>query len=333
MSFAKSPFYLLHQLAEQTFGHLESDFHPRDVWNVDDPERLAEVLQTLRGVIAGLESGLQRIAVDGGERFRCVMELDEWEAIESEAPEWERTLGRLRPTADAEHVKQQLLAIRVRISELVDGLAVRSAVRDPGNRADNSHEAVRSIARLQKERQLREIALSLLEGTTWRDTLDGSVADWSTRFGPPHRIELVRLCDHLVDGLRQLGTLTGPGTTVERLVKSTARSCARLEPLNQRLSEVPVTQVDAGTASDFHYLAELARKVVESVESHSRGILKDYSDYELPAAIVDLFELLGLKVPKVRSRSAVHGAPHPTTREELERELGRRIISPVKDQD
>jgi len=136
----------------------------------------------------------------------------------------------------------------------------------------------------------------------------------------------------MVDGLRQLGQLTAGGATVRRLVQSTAATSDKIEPLNRRLSEVPVTQVDAGTASDFHYLAGLAARVVEAVAGHHRGILKDFADRDLPEAAVDLFQRLGLKVPKPRTRAvAGHTAPHPTTREELERELGRRIISPVKE--
>ncbi len=329
----RSPFYQLHQLAEQCFGHLENDFHPQEVWYIDDPEVLADALQNLRGVIEGLDSGLQRIAAESDERFQSVVELEEWAAIESEVPEWERALGRLRPTADATYVKQQLLGIRLRISELVDGLAVRAAVRDPGNRADNSHQAVRSVARLRRERELREIVLGLLEGVTWKDTLDGSVADWSTTFGPQHRIELGRLCERLVTSRRELAELSGAGAAIHRLVQALAETANKIEPLNRRLAEIPVTQVDAGTASDFNYLAELAGKGVQIVTSHHRAIAKEGAGHELPSPIVELFQALNLKVPKVRPQVAAHGAPQPTTREELERELGRRIISPVKDQE
>ncbi|MEE8526384.1 MAG: hypothetical protein V3T72_20810 [Thermoanaerobaculia bacterium] len=333
MTGLRSPFYRLHQLAERCFGHLDHDFHPRDIWNLDDPQRLADALQTLRGVIEGLDSGLQRLAADADERFQSVIELEEWEAIENEAPEWERALGNLRPAADTEYVKQQLLGIRVRISELVDGLAVRSAVRDPGNRADNSHQAVESVARLQKERTLREITLSLLEGVTWQDTLDATVAEWGIHFGPQHRIELGRLCDQLVAGLQKLRALSGSGAATGRLVQSTAATCDKIEFLNQRLSEIPVTQADAGTASDFHYMAELVQQVVKAVRRNRAAILKDYSGRQLAPAIVNLFQLMNLKVPKTQPQAAIHGTPHPRTREELERELGRHIISPVKKQE
>lgn len=333
MTGLRSPFYQLHQLAEQCFGHLDNDFHPRDLWNIDDPELLGDAQQTLRGVIEGLDSGLRRLAAEADERFQSVMDLEEWAAIENEAPEWERALGRLRPGADAEYVKQQLLGIRVRISELVDGLAVRSAVRDPGNRADNSHQAVKSVARLQKERGLREIALSLLEGVTWQDTLDASVTEWSTSFGPQHRIELGRLCARLLDCMNQLGALSGSGPAVRRLVQTTAAACEKIGPLSQRLAEIPFTLVDAGTASDFHYLAELTRQVVQIVTRNRPAILQDYSGRQLAPAVVSLFRLLHLKVPKARAPTTVHGSPHPTTREELERELGRRIISPAKDRE
>jgi len=135
-----------------------------------------------------------------------------------------------------------------------------------------------------------------------------------------------------VNCLRQLDALPGSGAAVRRLVRSTAEHCGKIDELNRRLVEVPVTLVDAGTASDFRYMAELTKKVVVDVTRHRRAILQDYSGREVAPAVVKLFQLLHLKLPKT-VHAATHVAPHPTTREELERELGRRIISPVSEQE
>jgi hypothetical protein len=332
-SLKKSPFRQLYDLAERCFDDLGADeLRPQEVWFAEDPQDLERVQQALLRAIRGLETSLHRLAEIEDDFFASVPELDEWQAIEAEIPDWKKKVEILRPGADAEHFKFQLISIRTRVSELVDKLVVRSAVRDPYHRAANSLEAMKSIVFLVREKEQREIGLGLLEGPTWKETLEGSVADWSIGFGPQHRIELEQFCRRLLSCLQAVRPETRRSPQVAQLVTVADKFGSQLEQIYHQLLEVPANRVDAGVASDFHYMAGLVKKLVDEVTRRHHGILGDYAGRQLPAAVAGLLELLHLTVPKRRPVSVLSHS-QPMTRKEIERQLGRRLVDLSQDQE
>ncbi len=325
-SLRKSLFRQLYDLAERCFDDLRSDeLRPQEVWLTDDPESLEGVKRALLRAIRSLETGLHRLEKTQDDFFAPVPGLDEWKAIDTEVPEWKQKIEILRPAADTEHCKYQLISFRTRFSELVDKLVVRAAVRDPYHRAANSLDAMKSIAYLIREREQREIGLGLLEGPTWRETLEGSVADWSIGFGPQHRIALELFCHKLLETLGAIAPAAQKSTQVAQLVTVVDQVDGQLQQIYQQLLKVPANQVDAGVASDFHYMAELTKKLVDEVTRRHHPILGDFAGQPLPPAVVDLFNLLSLTVPKRRARSQL------MSREDIERQLGRRLVSRSQD--
>ncbi len=321
-SLRKSPFRQLYDLAERCFDDLRSDeLRPQEVWLTDDPEGLEGIKRALLRAIRSLDTGLHRLGKVEDDFFAPVPGLDEWQVIATEVPEWKQKIDILRPAADTEHCKYQLISFRTRFSELVDKLVVRAAVRDPYHQAANSLDAMKSIVYLVREQEQREIGLGLLEGPTWRETLEGSVADWSIGFGPQHRIALELFCNKLLEILEALAPETRHSPQVAQLVTVVEEVGGNLRPIYQQLLKVPANRIDAGVASDFHYMAELTKKLVDEVTSRHHGILGDYAGHPLPTAVVDLFNLLSLTVPKRRARSQL------MSREEIERQLGRRLVS------
>ena len=332
-SLKRSPFRQLYDLAERCFADLGSDeLRPQEVWRADDPQSLEGVKRALLRAIRGLETGLHRLAKVEGDFFAPVPDLDEWQAIVTEIPDWKQKIEILRPGADAEHCKYRLISFRTRVSELVDKLVVRAAVRDPYHRAANSLDAMKSIVFLMREREQREIGLGLLEGPSWKETLEGSVADWSMSFGPQHRIELEQFCRRLLDRLRAIAPEARRSPQLAQLVTVSDEIGGQLEQIHRQLLEVPANRVDAGVASDFHYMAELTKKLVGEVTSRHHAILGDYVGYPLPTAVVELLELLSLTVPK-RRPATVLGPGQPMSREEIERQLGRRLADRSQDQE
>ena len=328
-SLRKSPFRQLYDLAERSFADLGTDeLRPQEVWLNDDPEGLEGVKRALLRAIRGLETGLHRLAGVEDDFFAPVPGLEEWKAIETEFPEWKRKIEILRPAADTEHCKYQLISYRTRVSELLDKLVVRAAVRDPYHRAANSMDAMKSIGYLIREREQREIGLGLLEGPTWRETLEGSVADWSIGFGPQHRIALELFCNKLLEMLEAITPEAQRSPQVAQLVTIFDDVGGRLRQIYQQLLKVPANRVDAGVASDFHYMADLTRKLVDEITHRHHPIIGDYAGRPLPAAVVELFTLLSLTVPKRRPRALGHGL---MSREDIERQLGRRLVNRSQD--
>ncbi len=319
-----SPFQQLRQLAERCLAELGGiELNPRHLWFHDDAEELETVKRTLSQLVGSLQSGLASLETVQDPRFAAVKSLEDWLAFENELPDWRGQIEILRPAADAEHVKVRLISIRTRISELIDGLAVRAAVRDPRSRFANSLQAEKSIDGLLAERGLRELGLGLL-GVTWKETLGGSVADWSIEFGPQHRIELLQFCQKLLIYVRGIKASAGGVPALASIIETGDGVGDRLQNIYGRLIEFPVDRVDAGISSDFHYLASLAKKIVNVVSESHATIVREFSGKDIPPAVGSLFHLLHLTVPKRRARRA----PTMST-QELEREIGQRLWDPT----
>ncbi|MCP3958812.1 MAG: hypothetical protein GY719_13245 [bacterium] len=310
----------------------QRELQPHDVWLAEDPPTLEKAKEALLGLVADLTAGLARLPEIGNVQFVGITKLDEWVAIENEADEWTREVGKLRPAANLEHVKESLISVRGRISELIEGLAIRTAVRDPFNQATNSTEAEKNIAGLLNERHFRTLGQGLLEqgaSDPWEkavEALEASVIDWSTRLGPEHRVQLERLCHKLLEHQGLIAGLTGRSAAVKELATAGAEDAERLEKIYARLVEVPDDELSAGLASDFHYMAFLAKKIVERVQGSHQKILNEHAGGPMPAPVAGLFRLLHLKVPRIRTKSVTQ----TFSRRELELAFGRRLWKGAK---
>lgn len=323
-----SPFRQLQTIAERCLAELGSRrLRPQEIWLSEDPERLEEVKQAMLRLVGDLASGLHHLSAITDPRFAGVKGLDEWRAITEEAQGWKREMRTLRPAADTGHVKESLIAIRGRVSELLDALAVRAVVRDPANEAANSTQAARTIEGLAAERDYRELGLGLLEdgaADPWQtalEALDASVVDWSTRLGPEHRVQLEQLCHTLLEHLEALGRVAEPSPAVAKMAAAAGRHAEPLTHIYQRLLKVPAGKMDAGVASDFHYMASLAKRLVKAVRDSHGAVIADHAGKTLPQEVVDLFQLLHLAVPRVRSRTGTA----TLSRREIELAFGRRL--------
>ena len=216
-----------------------------------------------------------------------------------------------------------------RISELIDSLAVRSAVRDPANDAASSTLAAKTIAGLIAERDQRELGIGLLENgvadpwNTALEALEASVVDWSVRLGPEHRVQLEQLCQRLLEHCEAIARLFDRSAAVGRLSEAAAKSAPALRNIYGRLLEVPAGKMDAGVASDFHYMASLAKRIFEAVRANHGAVISDYAGRSLPTPVADLFRLLHLPLP--RARMVTEQPAQTFSRQELEAELGRRL--------
>ena len=333
---SSSPYLQLQRLVERCFENMSKrELQPHDVWLAEDADTLENVKLALSRLITDVTTCLGRLHDLGQQGFSGVTGLDEWSAITSEAEDWRQEIRKLRPGADPERAKESLISIRVRVSELLDALAVRSAVRDPFNQAANTTQAERNIAGLLNERHFRELALGLLEqgaSDPWDkavEALEASVIDWSTRLGPEHRVQLERVCAKLIEHQGLIADLTGGSKSVRQLAAACAEDAERLEKIYARLSKVPDDRMDAGLASDFHYMATLAKKIVHSVKAAHRGILDEHAGGPMPAPVAGLFRLLHLEVPRIRSKTVTQ----TFSRRELELAFGRRLWSGTKSTD
>ena len=330
-----SPFLQLKKLAEQCLADLgQRELRPQEVWLNQDPKALESVKSSLLRLIQKLTSEMARLKRIDSPHFAGVTCLDEWQTIECEAAEWLEELGKLRPEADPEHVKESLVSVRGQVSELLDRLAVRSAVRDPASDVASSTLAAETIAGLMAERDHRELGLGLLEdgaSDPWHtalEALEASVVDWSTRLGPEHRVQLEQLCHKLLEHFEAIARLEKRSVALERLSRAGSRSAAPLRNIYDRLLKVPSGKMDAGVASDFHYMASLAKRMVKAVKSAHGPVVSDYAGQSMPSPAADLFRLLHLAVPRTRQRSGTQ----TLSRREIELAFGRRLWS-GKEQD
>ena len=325
-----SPFLQLKRLTEQCLDDLgRRELRPQEVWLSEDPQTLESVKLSLLRLIQKLTSEMHRLKAIDHPRFAGVTGLDEWRTIECEAGEWQQEIGKLRPAADADHVKESLISIRGRISELLDRLAVRSVVRDPVAGVASSTLAAETIAGLLAERDHRELGLGLLEdgaADPWHtaiEALEASVVDWSTRLGPEHRVQLEQLCHKLLEHFEAIARLGERSPALERLSKAGSRQAAPLRTIYDRLLNVPSGKMDAGVASDFHYMASLAKRMVDAVQAGHGPVVSDYAGQSLPTPVVELFRMLHLAVPRRRRRSGTQ----TLSRREIELAFGRRLWS------
>ncbi len=323
-----SPFLQLKKLAEKCLADLSrQELRPQEVWLSEDPERLESVKSSLLRLIQHLGSEMKRLKALESPHFAGVTSLDEWQTIEREAADWQKELTRLRPAADPDHVKESLISVRGRVSELLDKLAVRSALRDPAGDVASSTLAAETIAGLLAERDHRELGLGLLEdgaADPWHtalEALDASVVDWSTRLGPEHRVQLEQLCHKLLEYFEAIARLDGRPVALERLSKAGSRSAAPLRNIYDRLLKVPSGKMDAGVASDFHYMASLAKRMVGAVQSAHGAVISAYAGQTMPPPVAELFRLLHLAVPRQRRRSGTQ----TLSRREIELAYGRRL--------
>lgn len=325
-----SPFLQLKKLAERCLAGLgRPELRPQEVWLSEDAQSLETVKSSLLRLIQTLASEFERLKAIEDPHFDGVTSLDEWQAIEHEASDWQQELSKLRPDADAGHAKETLLSIRGRVSELLDRLAVRSAVRDPAGDVACSTEAAETIAGLMAERDHRELGLGLLEDgaadpwNTALEALDASVVDWSRRLGPEHRVQLEQLCHRLLDHFERVARIAERSAALERLAQAGERSAAPLRTIYDRLLKVPSGKMDAGVASDFHYMASLAKRMVTAVQAAHGGVISDYAGRSMPEPAAELFRLLHLAVPGARRR----GGTQTLSRREIELAFGRRLWS------
>ncbi len=325
-----SPFLQLKRLAEGCLADLgREELRPQEVWLTDEPEKLEQVKSSLLRLVQRLVSELERLKVLKDPRFAGVTGLEEWRAIAHEADDWQQEMAKLRPAADAGHVKESLISIRGRVSELLDRLAVRAAVRDPAGDVASSTLAAETIAGLMAERDHRELGFGLLEDgaadpwNTALEALDASVVDWSARLGPEHRIQLEQLCHKLLEYLEAVARLPERSPALEKLSKAGSRNAAPLRAIYDRLLEVPSGKMDAGVASDFHYMASLAKRLVGEVRSLHGAVISDHAGQTMPSPAADLFRLLHLAVPRARKRVGTQ----TLSRREIELAFGRRLWS------
>ncbi len=277
-----SPFLQLRKLTEQCLAELgRHEMRPQEVWLSERPESLEKVKSVLLEVIEKLTSEMEWLGKLTDPRFAGVTGLKEWQAIGKEAADWRKEIAKLRPEADADHVKESLVSIRGRVSELLDGLAVRAAIRDPATDVASSTLAAETIAGLMTERDHRELGLGLLEegvADPWNtalEALDASVVDWSTRLGPEHRIQLERLCHKLLEHLEAIARLDKRSKALEKLSAAGGGKAAPLRTIYDRLLKVPSGKMDAGIASDFHYMASLAKRMVGEVQGMHGAVVSD----------------------------------------------------------
>ncbi len=325
-----SPFLQIKKLAEACLAELgRPELRPQEVWLTDEPEKLERVKSALLRVVQRVLGDLNRLKALKDRRFAVVTGLEEWLAIEREADSWQEEIAKLRPAANADHVKETLISIRGRISELLDQLAVRSAVRDPASDVASSTLAAETIAGLMAERDHRDLGLGLLEDgaadpwNTALEALDASVVDWGARLGPEHRIQLEQLCHKLLENLEAIARLPECSPALEKLSQAGSRKAAPLRNIYDRLLEVPSGKMDAGIASDFHYMASLAKRMVGEVRSRHGTVISDYAGQTMPPPAVALFRLLHLAVPRARKRSGTQ----TLSRREIELTFGRRLWS------
>ncbi len=326
-----SPFLQLKKLTEQCLDDLgQRELRPQEVWLTEDPQSLESVKLSLLRVIGRLVSEMSRLKAIKHPRFAGVTGLEEWLAIDREASEWQQEISKLRPAADADHVKESLISIRGRVSELLDQLAVRSVVRDPVAGVASSTLAAETIAGLLAERDHRELGLGLLEdgaADPWHtalEALDASVIDWSTRLGPEHRVQLEQLCHKLLEHFEAIARLAERSPGLERLSKAGSGHAAPLRTIYDRLLGVPSGKMDAGVASDFHYMASLAKRMVTAVQNGHGAVVSDYAGQTMPPPAVELFRMLHLAVPRARRR---RGGTQTLSRREIELTFGRRLWS------
>ncbi len=323
-----SPFLQLKKLTEQCLDELaQRQLRPQEVWLSEDPQSLESVKSSLLRVIQKLDSEMRRLKALKHPRFAGVTSLEEWQAIENEAGEWQQEIGKLRPAAGAEHVKESLISVRGRVSELLDMLAVRSVVRDPAGDVASSTLAAETIAGLLAERDHRELGLGLLEDgaadpwNTALEALDASVVEWSTRLGPEHRVQLEQLCHKLLEHFEAIARLGERSPALERLSTAASRNAAPLRSIYDRLLKVPSGKMDAGVASDFHYMASLAKRMVTAVQTAHGPVVSDYAGQSMPLPAVEIFRMLHLAVPRTRRRSGTQ----TLSRREIELTFGRRL--------
>ncbi len=325
-----SPFLQLKKLTEQCLDELgRRELRPQEVWLSEEPESLESVKSSLLRLIQNLISEMRRLKTLRDQRFSGVIGLDEWQAIEDEATAWQQEISRLRPAANADHVKESLISIRGRVSELLDQLVVRSVVRDPAGDVASSTLAAGTIAGLLAERDHRELGLGLLEDgaadpwNTALEALDAGVIDWSTRLGPEHRVQLEQLCHKLLEHLEAIARLAERSPALERLSTAGSRKAAPLRTIYDRLLKVPSGKMDAGVASDFHYMASLAKRMITEVQAAHGKVISDYAGQSMPDPAAELFRLLHLAVPRARAKVGTQ----TLSRRELELTFGRRLWS------
>ncbi len=325
-----SPFLQLKKLTEQCLADLgRLEMRPQEVWLTEDPQGLETVKSSLRKLIQDLVSEMRRLKGLKDPHFASVTSLDEWQAIKNESVAWQQEISRLRPEANADHVKESLISIRGRVSELLDQLAVRAVVRDPAGDVASSTLAAETIAGLLAERDHRELGLGLLEdgvADPWHtalEALEASVVDWSTRLGPEHRVQLEQLCHRLLEHFEAIARLGERSAALERLSEVGSRNAAPLRTIYDRLLKVPSGKMDAGVASDFHYMASLAGRMVTAIQAAHGSVISDYADQSMPAAVAELFGMLHLAVPRTRRRSGTQ----TLSRREIELTFGRRLWS------
>jgi hypothetical protein len=325
-----SPFLQLKRLVEQCLAELgRRQLRPQEIWLSEESESLETARSSLLGLVRNLASEVSRLKAIDSPHFAGVTGLDEWLTIEAEAGDWQKELGKLRPEADAGHVKESLMSIRGRVSELLDRLAIRSEMRDPASDATNSTLAARTISGLMAERDHRELGLGLLQDgaadpwSTALEALEASVVDWSTRLGPEHRVQLEQLCHKLLEHLDAIARLDERSSALDRLSKAAGREAVPLRNIYERLVRVPSAKMDAGVASDVHYMASLAKRLVTRIEGSHGGIVDDHAGESLPGPVVELFQLLHLAVPRAPRKSGTA----TLSRREIELAFGRRLWS------
>ncbi len=325
-----SPFLQFKKLAEQCLADLgRPELRPQEVWLSDDPKGLEAVKTSLLRLIQRLTSECLRLKAIDSPHFAGVTGLEEWQAIERETSDWQQEIAKQRPDADPDHVKESLISIRGRVSELLDKLAVRVAVRDPAADVASSTLAAETIAGLIAERDHRELGLGLLEdgaADPWHtalEALDASVVDWSTRLGPEHRVQLEQLCRKLLEDFEAIARLDERSAALERLSQTGSRQAAPLRNIYDRLLEIPSGKMDAGVASDFHYMASLAKRMVTAVQAAHGAVISDYAGSSMPPPVMEIFRLLHLAVPRTRRRAGTQ----TLSRREIELAFGRRLWS------
>ena len=110
---------------------------------------------------------------------------------------------------------------------------------------------------------------------------------------------------------------------LRHLAEAGSRNAPALRNIYERLVKVPADKMDAGLASDFHYMGGLAKRIVKSVRACHAAVVAEHPGPTMPREVSALFQLLHLAVPK--ERKPARARTQTLSRREIEMAFGRRL--------